>query len=46
MDDHTLLEIIQMAIKLSKLEQHPVGSIWATMSNDDPAKIFGGGGRS
>lgn len=44
MDNHTLLEIIQMAIKLSKLEQHPVGSLWATMSDDDPAVVFGGGG--
>lgn len=43
MDDHTLLKTIQMAIRLSKLEQHPVGSLWATMSDDDPAKIFGGG---
>lgn len=43
MDNHTLLEIIQMAIKLSKLEQHPVGSLWATMSDDDPAVVFGGG---
>ena len=43
MDDHTFLETIQMAIKLSKLEQHPVGSLWATMSDDDPAVVFGGG---
>lgn len=42
MDDHDLLETIQMAIKLSKLEQHPVGSLWATMSDDDPAVVFGG----
>lgn len=41
--NHTLLETIQMAIKLSKLEQHPVGSLWATMSDDDPAVVFGGG---
>lgn len=41
--NHDLLETIQMAIKLSKLEQHPVGSIWATMSNDDPADVFGWG---
>ena len=45
--NHNLLEVIQMAIKLSKLEQHPVGSLWATMSDDDPAAVFGGGyGRS
>jgi hypothetical protein len=44
--NHDLLETIQMAIKLSKLEQHPVGSLWATMSDDNPADIFGGGGRS
>lgn len=43
MDNHTLLETIQLAIKLSKLEQHPVGSLWATMSDDDPAVVFGGG---
>lgn len=43
MDNHTLLEIIQIAIKLSKLEQHPVGSLWATMSDGDPAVVFGGG---
>ena len=42
--DHNLLEVIQIAIKLSKLEQHPVGSLWATMSDDDPAVVFGGGG--
>ena len=41
--NHDLLEVIQMAIKLSKLEQHPVGSLWATMSDDDPAVVFGGG---
>ena len=41
--NHNLLEVIQMAIKLSKLEQHPVGSLWATMSDDDPAVVFGGG---
>ena len=41
--DHNLLEVIQIAIKLSKLEQHPVGSLWATMSDDDPAVVFGGG---
>ena len=45
MDNHTIPEIIQMAIKLSKLEQHPVGSLWATMSDDDPA-VGGGDGRS
>lgn len=42
--NHNLLEVIQMAIKLSKLEQHPVGCLWATMSDDDPAVVFGGGG--
>ena len=41
--NHNLLEVIQMAIKLSKLEQYPVGSLWATMSDDDLAVVFGGG---
>ena len=42
MDDHTLLETIQMAIKLSKLEQHPVGSIYTSTKPTDPHKLFGG----
>ena len=42
MDDHALLETIQMAIKLSKLEQHPVGSIYTSTKPTDPHKLFGG----
>lgn len=42
MDDHTLLETIQMAIKLSKLEQHPVGSIYTSIKPTDPHELFGG----
>ena len=42
MDDHTLLETIQMAIKLSKLEQHPVGSIYTSTKPTDPHELFGG----
>lgn len=42
MDDHTLLETIQMAIKLSKLEQHPVGSIYTSTLPTDPHELFGG----
>lgn len=42
MDDHTLLETIQMAIKLSKLEQHPVGSIYTSTKSTDPHELFGG----
>lgn len=42
MDDHTLLETIQMAIKLSKLEQHPVGSIYTSTIPTDPHELFGG----
>lgn len=42
MDDHTLLETIQMAIKLSKLEQYPVGSIYTSTKPTDPHELFGG----
>lgn len=42
MDEHTLLETIQMAIKLSKLEQHPVGSIYTSTKPTDPHELFGG----
>lgn len=42
MDDHALLETIQMAIKLSKLEQHPVGSIYTSTKPTDPHELFGG----
>ena len=42
MDEHTLLETIQMAIKLSKLEQHPVGSIYTSTLPTDPHELFGG----
>lgn len=42
MDDHTLLETIQMAIKLSKLEQHPVGSIYTSTKPTNPHELFGG----
>ena len=42
MDDHTLLETIQMAIKLSKLEQHPVGSIYTSTKPTYPHELFGG----
>lgn len=42
MDDHALLETIQMAIKLSKLEQHLVGSIYTSTKPTDPHELFGG----
>lgn len=52
MDDHTLQQVIDLAIKTAVLkakkeailECRPVGSYFITETEDDPNILFGGGG--
>lgn len=46
--NHTLQETIELAVKLAvqkaKLDLYPVGKIWPTFGDEDPAEIVGGVG--
>lgn len=46
---HTIQETFELAVKLAvqqvKLDLFPIGKLWLTLGNEDPAKIVGGGGR-
>ena len=52
MDDHTLQQVIDLAVKTAVLqakkeailECRPIGSYFITETDDDPNVIFGGGG--
>ena len=52
MDDHTLQQVIDLAVKTAVLkakkeailECRPVGSYFLTETEDDPNVLFGGGG--
>lgn len=53
MDNHTLTEVIDLAVKTAVLlvkkeailECRPIGSYFLTETEDDPNILFGGGGR-
>lgn len=44
---HTIQETFELAVKLAvqqvKLDLFPIGKLWLTLGNEDPAKIVGGG---
>lgn len=46
MDDHTLQQVIDLAVKLAvqkaKLDMHPIGKTWLTFGDENPADIVGG----
>ena len=52
MDDHTLQQVIDLAVKTAVLkakkeailECRPIGSYFITETEDDPNVLFGGGG--
>ena len=54
MDDHTLQQVIDLAVKTAVLqakkeailECRPVASYFITETEDDTHRLFGGGGRS
>ena len=43
MAEHTFEETVQLAVKLAIIKQHPIGSLYLTMGNEDPSTFIGGG---
>ena len=43
MAEHTFKETVQLAVKLAIIKQHPIGSLYLTMGNEDPSTFIGGG---